>query len=210
MPGDKPGKAAQQLSEAQIRELVAWADATPGGADGKALHDKLQSMGVDVCLSAAYTFKRKRITPALEQISAARAIAADISEGIAGGDDLAQGTNLLIQRMVLDRVLMMQRNGMDISDPEIRKEMRELFTVAAEGMSARTQGRVADARIDKLKLETEKLNAQVSQLRSDIEARNAAVDNLTRNDGKGMSIEARNAIRRELGLSPIEPEAVPA
>jgi hypothetical protein len=189
------------LSESQIRELVEWADATPGANEGPVLLEKLRSLGVQCGLNAAYTFREKRITPALDMIRSARLFAEQLGTELSADQaNIAHGSNMVAQQMVFDWMVESKRKGVSLDDPETAKHFKRLFAIVAEGMNAKDRSTLTEARVRKLETELAEYKAAEEQ-------RKAAMDKLTKTDGRGMTLEARNAVRRELGLSPLTAEA---
>lgn len=203
MPANgQQGTVEGQLSAEQVRSLVEWADETPG-VNGPVLLEKLRGMGVDCGMNAVYTFKKKHITPAIEQLRAAKALASEMADEIAGGDNIAAGSNLLIQKQVFNRALAMQQAGVDVGSEEVRRELLQLHAISVDGMTMRTQGRIADARIDKMNAELDLTKAKLAQMEAEKQKALAAVDELTQSGAEGASLKARNALRMELGLQPL-------
>jgi|GEM_PF-321240 len=166
MPGAKPGKAESLLSEQQLRELVEWADATPGGANGPALHDKLKQMGIACGLGAAYTLKRSRIDPALENLSiiaSSAKFATQAGEAMAGTDQsqVAKAANLVQQKAVFDWALKHQRQGtLDLDNPEFAELFIEFQKVTSRGLLADDRKALTDVRVETLQVKLAKMEVE--------------------------------------------------
>ena len=202
---------AGQITAEQVHELVEWAfeeGRAANGHNGRVtvnglhLHEKLTSMGVDCTEKMAYNFRDRVITPGLEMLRAAKTLSEDVRAFADSGQDIARGTNALIQQAIYQRVSSLMSKADTIQDAKVRDELLELHRVVKDGIKASNDSRLSDARVDQL---TEELRV----IKEENEKRKAALDNLTSGKTKGMTTEARNAIRRELGLADV-PATLPA
>lgn len=196
---------AKQITVEQIHELVEWAfeeGRAANGHSGRAtvnglhLHEKLTSIGVDCTEKMAYNFRDAVITPGLEMLRAAKTLSEDVRAFAESGQDIARGTNTLIQQALYQRVSALMEEGNNIGNAKVRDELLELHRIVKDGIKASNESRVTDARVEQL---TEELRV----IKEENEKRKAALDNLTSPKAKGMTTEARNAIRRELGLADV-------
>lgn len=182
MPGDKPGTVAQQLTPTQVDEVVDWVRTTPNGITGPALLEKLQAMGVDCGLNAAYTFREKHIAPALDRIRSAREFSAKLSQELATEQGtIARGADMLAQQMVFDWMLDMSRQGSAIlRDEDMQKQLRRLYVIVSEGMNAKDRADTTDARVKTSEARIEKLTLEISELKAkarDVIADKSLTDN---------------------------------
>lgn len=195
---------AQQITPAQLEELVQWAweEGRISPKKGKPtihggqLHEKLVEMGVDCTLDTVYHFRLLHVTPALESLMEARAVARELEQFSGDGSKIAQGTGLVLQQLAFGRALELKSQGRNLKDPKVREEVLDLMNLAKTGSKMVDDAALSAARVEQLRTELEALKAELQRERD-------AIDKATARTTPGMTTAARNALRRELGLADV-------
>ena len=206
MPIERTGKAEMLLSEEQIQAVSEWAYQTPGARDWAVLKAKLEEMGVKLAMGSVLKFKEDRLEPGMQNLATIRAAAQFASQvgealGSESTDAITRGANLIQQQAAFDWALKHKQNGtFDLDDPIFLQTFIEVSKATRSGLVAVDRKAITDARVQTLE----------SQLRAEQEKREqavAAADTLSQPQSQGMTVKARNALRLELGLAPLEEPA---
>lgn len=167
---------AQQLTPEQLEELIQWAweegrispKKDKPTIHGGQLHEKLVSMGIDCTLETVYHFRSLHVTPALESLMEARAVARELQQFSGDGSKIAQGTGLVLQQLAFDRALELKSKGKNLKDPKVRNEVLDLMHLAKTGSKMVDDAALNAARVDKLTTELEALKAKLAAIQDTV------------------------------------------
>lgn len=190
-PNNRRGLIELTLSPEDQDALCAELMKTPGAAIAQRIIAEMEKRGVVIKKAAAQTFVEKRFANYRDRLQKRSELAQFISANSALGDNTliadAAGGELA---QLLFEFMAEEKDSIDLSTEEGRKAANNLGLVISRLRAGDHRLRLVE---DKLaKSEAEKVAAL------------AAVDQLSKPAAKGMTIEARNKLRAELGLKPLE------
>ena len=194
----RPGALELALSSEQKLEFCDWL-LQQTGVTGTFIQQAAQERyGVKVGLGAAYTFKDKLFDQHLEKLRKRKERAALLKDSTGNEDTLLIADNAAgnLAQLLFDFTL----DGLDGLDPNDKNDRATIKAIGQEISRVRRDDAARRAEIRDLQ---DKLAAAEAEQKR----QQAAVDKATLKDSTGMTVAARNALRLELGLPLLTPEA---
>jgi hypothetical protein len=195
---------AVALSPQQLGQLFARLANEPNLTVIRVREIAHDEYGIDIELESATKFLQEEFHPHLEQLNKATAFAHFIAQHAEKGSaaTLAASADALLQMRVFEFLSALDDGKIDLSTSAGQFTADTLSRIVA-------RGRAADTKTAELEHKLKVAEAELQRMADEKEAERKRLDDLTSGKTKGMTTEARNAIRRELGLADV-PATLPA